>query len=116
MLQEVAKRPEIGVSELAQCLSIHTSTCSLLVEKLVCAGALDKTRSAQDQRRVGLRLTPVGVEILNKVPGPAEGVLPRALSELAPDDLMRLDAELSVLIDRLGVRGEALSGKPLADM
>ncbi len=53
LLREVATAPGTGVSRLAERLSIHQSTCSLLVEKLVGAGLIAKTRSAEDQRRVG---------------------------------------------------------------
>ena len=57
ILQEVSNTPGIGVSELAGRLSIHQSTCSQLVEKLVGRGLLIKERSVEDQRRVGLLLT-----------------------------------------------------------
>ena len=57
LMQEVANTSGIGVSELAERLSIHQSTCSQLVEKLVGRKLLLKERSKQDQRRVGLRMT-----------------------------------------------------------
>ena len=34
LLHEIASHPELGISRLAENLSIHQSTCSLLVEKL----------------------------------------------------------------------------------
>ena len=53
MLKEIVETPGIGVSELAQRLSIHQSTCSQLVEKLVGLDMVAKARSQLDQRRVG---------------------------------------------------------------
>ena len=44
LLQEIGRSEGLGVSELAQRLSIHQSTCSLLIEKLVRAGYVRKAR------------------------------------------------------------------------
>ena len=57
VLQEVSTTPGIGVSELSERLSIHQSTASQLVEKLVGRNLIIKERSKEDQRRVGLWLT-----------------------------------------------------------
>lgn len=58
VLQEVVRNPEIGITELAGRLGIHQSTCSIIVEKLTSKGYLIKQKMSQDQRRIGLRLTP----------------------------------------------------------
>ena len=116
ILQEVSNTPGIGVSELAGRLSIHQSTCSQLVEKLVGRGLLIKERSVEDQRRVGLLLTETTHELLTKAPGPAEGVLPDALMSL-PDEVLRaLNSSLDDVIGQLRVRDEKFADKPLADM
>ena len=44
ILQEVERTPSIGVTELAQRLGIHQSTCSQLVEKLVSQHYLEKQK------------------------------------------------------------------------
>ena len=72
ILQEVAGTPGIGVSDLADRLSIHQSTCSQLVEKLVLRGLLFKERSKEDQRRVGLTLAPSAGKLIAGAPGPAD--------------------------------------------
>lgn len=116
ILQEVAKKNGIGVSELAGLLSIHQSTCSQLVEKLVARGLLVKERSLEDQRRVGLSLTEVAADLLGKAPGPAEGVLPDALMGLPKETLLLLDASLAQVIGQLGIHDEKYANNPLADM
>lgn len=116
LLREVAAAPGTGVSRLAERLSIHQSTCSLLVEKLVGAGFISKTRSDEDQRRVGLELTPTGKQLLKTAPGPAEGILPDALKQLPDDLLQALDANLGQLISHLTMRNENDAEKPLADL
>ena len=48
VMQEIANTSGIGVSELAERLSIHQSTCSQLVEKLVAGKLIIKERSKEE--------------------------------------------------------------------
>lgn len=116
LLREVAAAPGTGVSRLAERLSIHQSTCSILVEKLVGAKLIAKTRSAEDQRRVGLAVTQAGKQLLKSAPGPAEGLLPEALKQLPDDSLQALNANLEELIAQLTMSNEDDAEKPLADL
>lgn len=116
ILQEVARTPDIGVSELAERLSIHQSTCSQLVEKLVTHGLVIKERSKEDQRRVGLRLTEDASTILKKAPGPAEGILPEALQGLSESALLALDRSLVEVIGQLSIKDDKLADRPLSDL
>lgn len=116
VLQEVQRSPEIGISDLAVRMGIHQSTCSLLVDRLVTQGCLGKRRHTQDHRRVGLHLTEQGAAALARLPGPAEGILPEALSRLAPESLAALHDNLAELIHRLPGKEESFANTPLADM
>lgn len=116
ILKEIGDTPEIGVSELANRLSIHQSTCSQLVEKLVGAQLVIKQRSTVDQRRVGLRLTPAAVKLLRKAPAPTEGVLPEAIASLSMDSVRSLDASLEKLILKLQESDANLGEEPLSNM
>lgn len=116
LLHEVAGMPGIGVSDLADRLSIHQSTCSQLVEKLVASGLIVKERSKQDQRRVGLTLSSKAADLIAGAPGPADGVFPDALKALHEDDLRELNAALSNVIEQLHMRNEKFADKPLADL
>jgi len=116
LLQEVARTPGIGVSELAEKLSIHQSTCSQMVEKLAQRGLLAKERSKADQRRVGLHLGEQASALLTAAPGPAQGVLPEALAALPEVDLQALQAQLEKVIAQLQMRDETFGDKPLADL
>jgi len=115
LMQEIAKTPEVGVSELAGRLSIHQSTCSLLAEKLVSRGYVIKIRQQQDQRRVGLRLAPEAARLLGRAPGPAEGVLPEALQALPKQALKALHGNLAEMIALLQTH-EHHAGRPLAEL
>lgn len=116
ILQEVQKQPEIGIGELAAALSIHQSTCSLLVEKLVKKGLLRKDRRSDDQRRVGLLLTDTATSLLANAPGPAEGLLPDALLAMSAAELAQLDTALDSLLGKLQNQNPRFADKPLAEL
>lgn len=116
LMQEIESTPGIGVSALARKLSIHQTTCSQLVEKLVSRGFVRKSRSTQDQRRVGLTLTRGAADALKHAPGPAEGVLPEALAELPDTVLHSLSSQLRKVIAKLRLRDDKSAGRPLADL
>lgn len=116
ILQEVERAPGVGVSELAQRLGIHQSTCSQLVEKLVAQGYLEKQKAATDRRRVGLILATAGQAVIARLPGPAEGVLPAALASLPDVALKTLNINLDELIDHLHDKDDQFARVPLADM
>ena len=116
ILQEVANTSGIGVSVLADRLSIHQSTASQLIEKLVSRQLVIKERSKEDQRRVGLWLTADALALLKKAPGPAEGLLPEALQSLSESSLLILENSLIEVIGQLRIRDEKLAEKPLSDL
>jgi DNA-binding MarR family transcriptional regulator len=116
MLREIADSPDIGISELAQRMAIHQSTCSLLVEKLVSRKLVIKERNQEDQRRVGLRLNPATRDVLSKAPGPAEGLLPDALKGMPENVLESLDGALAELILHLQGGDASYAEKPLSDL
>jgi DNA-binding MarR family transcriptional regulator len=116
ILHEVGQTPGVGISDLAHRLSIHQTTCSQLVDKLVSHGYLLKTRSTEDQRRVGLTLTRTAAKALKDAPGPAEGVLPEALMGLPAATLRSLAGDLDALIGELELPDEKAAERPLADL
>lgn len=116
ILQEIARTTDIGISDLADRLSIHQSTCSQLVEKLVHRGLVQKERSKEDQRRVGLCVTEEASRILKNAPGPAEGILPEALLALTESSLLALDKSLIEVIGQLRTKDDKLADRPLSDL
>lgn len=116
ILQEVSRTPAIGVSELAGRLSIHQSTGSQLVEKLVVRGLITKERSKEDQRRVGLWVTEGASKLLKNAPGPAEGILPEALQALPESVLLALDNSLIDVIGQLRIHDDKFADRPLSDL
>lgn len=116
ILQEVERCPLIGVTKLAQRLGIHQSTCSQLIERLVNQGYLEKQKTAGDKRRVGLFVAPRGKAVIERLPGPAEGVLPAALASLPEVALKTLNINLDELITHLQDKDDKFARIPLAEM
>ena len=116
VLQEVARLPGLGVTELAGRLGVHQSSCSLMVERLVGRGVLVKKKPRGDGRRVGLFLSEAGVGALAALPGAAEGVLPAALAGLPEVVIKTLKINLDELIHHLPGSDGGLAEIPLSDM
>jgi DNA-binding MarR family transcriptional regulator len=116
ILHEVHKAPGIGVSDLAARLSIHQSTGSLMVEKLVKAGLVRKTKSKTDQRRVGLELSARGQRSVKRAPGPPEGVLPEAIAGLSQTQARALLKNLRAVAAELDVSTDETEYTPLSDL
>ena len=116
LIQEIANTSGIGVSELAERMSIHQSTCSQLVEKLVVRQLIVKERSREDQRRVGLRLTDEAATLVKNAPEPAEGILPEALKVLSVEVMQSLDAALVQVISQLRLKDDKLAEKQMSEM
>ena len=116
VLQEVQRSPDLGIGELAARMGIHQTTCSILVDKLVAIGCLEKRKQQRDQRRVGLGLTDAGRQALAALPGPAEGILPEALAALPDVVLKTLHINLEELLRHLPGREDKYASMPLADM
>jgi DNA-binding MarR family transcriptional regulator len=111
----IRENPGIGVSELACRMDVHQSTASNLVRALVDKDLIVTAKDDVDRRSVQLKALPAGARVLRASPGPFEGVLPGALKALDPELLLRLHADLGVLIRALQAEG-ADHQTPLADL
>ncbi len=114
-LSVVKDRPGIGVTDLGLAMDIHQSTTSNLVKSLVKRGLIETNKSETDRRSVELTISKAGLEILKRVPGPYEGVLPMALSALPEKTLIRLDKDLAQVVAAIQA-DESAGGIPLANL
>lgn len=112
-LAEVAESDNITVTKLAQNMSIHQSTASNLIDKLVSDNYLVRNKDVQDRRVVHLSLTSRGKEALMNAPLPHRGILPDALMRLSPASLERLNHYLIELIDTMDAKHSSAAFEPL---
>lgn len=102
---ELSKTPGMRVTELAKAMSIHQSTASNLLEKLVKKGLVERLRDNLDQRAVSLRLSASGLAILQQATaqGHPRGLLQQALFMLPEPVLTAITRDLDVLISEMGI-------------
>jgi DNA-binding MarR family transcriptional regulator len=101
------------VGELANCMALHQSTASNMIDRLETGGLIRKERTSADQRVVRLYLTDEGNALLARAPSPARGILPEALRRLDEDDLHRLQSELDGLLHKIKVLDDGFGMQPL---
>ncbi|MFM8491773.1 MAG: MarR family winged helix-turn-helix transcriptional regulator, partial [Candidatus Methylopumilus sp.] len=82
VMQQVYNFNGISNAELAKNLSIHVSTCSLLVNKLIKKNLIEKNRDPKDERKIVLTLSPKGKQLMAKAPKSPEGAIPSTLKKL----------------------------------
>lgn len=101
ILSAIAETPGITVTQLSEALSVHVSTASNTLDKLVKAELVRRGRSETDRRVVNVHLTDKGRAVLECAPKPFSGVLPHALDKLPEKTLIRLHKDLDVLIQQM---------------
>jgi DNA-binding MarR family transcriptional regulator len=102
LLWLVKRSPGLSLAELAAEEGISAPAMSGHVDRLERAGLLERVRSTEDRRRVGLALTGDGAKLLRRVRARRTSWLTTRLGELAQDDLESLEAALPALRRVLG--------------
>ncbi len=89
LLWLVKRSPGLSLAELAAEEGISPPALSGHVDRLERAGLIERVRSSQDRRRVGLALTDAGVKLLRRIRARRTTWLAKRLGEL---DQAELDA------------------------
>jgi len=97
LLWLVKRSPGLSLAELAAEEGISSPAMSGHVDRLERAGLLERVRSTEDRRRVGLELTGDGAKLLRRIRARRTGWLTTRLRELPSDDLETLEAALPAL-------------------
>lgn len=115
-LHAIATSPGLRVTELARAMSVHQSTASNLVEKLVELSYVRREKSLEDSRAILLFVTPQGADQLSQAPGPVRGILPDALEKLPDEVLVELNRNLSLLLAQMSDQNLSDGSTPLSDI
>jgi DNA-binding MarR family transcriptional regulator len=97
LLWLVKRSPGLSLRELAAEERISAPALSGHVDRLERAGLIERVRSGDDRRRVGLTLTPEGARLLKRVRARRTTWLAKRLSTLEPDELAAVEAALEPL-------------------
>jgi DNA-binding MarR family transcriptional regulator len=112
-LSEIARAEGISVNALSQCMALHQTTASNLVNALLERQFIRRARDAGDQRIARLHLTAAGKRMLSRAPRPYAGLLPNALSHLNARQLAELSQSLMALVAILKRPTKDAAGEPL---
>ena len=102
LLWLVKRSPGLSLAELAAEEGISPPALSGHVDRLERAGLIERVRSTDDRRRVGLRLTDDGARLLRRVRARRTTWLADRLSRLMPAELEAIDAAVPALQALLG--------------
>jgi DNA-binding MarR family transcriptional regulator len=102
LLWLVKRSPGLSLAELAAEEGISPPALSGHVDRLERVGLLERVRSSEDRRRVGLRLTEEGARVMKNVRARRTTWLAERLRILDPDELAALDAAMPALLRLIG--------------
>jgi DNA-binding MarR family transcriptional regulator len=98
----VKRSPGLSLAELAAEEGISGPAMSGHVDRLERVGLLERVRSSDDRRRVGLRLTDEGERLLRRVRARRTTWLAGRLRALDPNDLEAIEAAVPALMRLVG--------------
>ena len=113
IMQQVYNFNGISNAELAKNLTIHVSTCSLLVNKLIKKNLIEKNRDPKDERKIVLTLSPKGKQLMAKAPKSPEGAIPSTLKKLNIEELEELNTVLTKFAKKMKVHNKIYKDIPL---
>ena len=102
LLWLVRRSPGLSLAELAAEEGISPPALSGHVDRLERAGLIERVRSTDDRRRVGLRLTEEGARLLRRVRARRTTWLADRLGMLEPTELEAIEAAVPALQRLLG--------------
>jgi DNA-binding MarR family transcriptional regulator len=97
LLWLVRQRPGLSLRELAAEEGVSPPAISGSVDRLERQSLLERLRSAEDRRRVGLVLTPAGARLLRRVRERRTAWLAERLNGLTPEELAAVEAAIEPL-------------------
>jgi DNA-binding MarR family transcriptional regulator len=102
LLWLVKRSPGLSLAELAAEEGISPPALSGHIDRLERAGFLERVRSTEDRRRVGLRLTQDGVRLMRRIRARRTTWLAERMRGLDESELAAIDAAIPALMRLVG--------------
>jgi DNA-binding MarR family transcriptional regulator len=96
------------VGRLAELFAIGLPAASILADRLVRAGYVDRNEDPADRRRVQLTLTRAGVQLVTELQEGSHLLLRRWMARLSPEDLAALSRGWRALAESASRQGQPL--------
>jgi DNA-binding MarR family transcriptional regulator len=97
LLRQVQRRPGISIGDLADLEGVSAAALSVHVDRLASLGLVERSRSGEDRRRVGLVVTGAAARLLRRVRAARTTWLARRLERLSEEELAALVSALPAL-------------------
>jgi DNA-binding MarR family transcriptional regulator len=97
LLWQVRRRPGISIGELAELEGVSAAALSVHVDRLASLGLVERSRSGEDRRRVGLVVTRAAVRLLRRVRAARTTWLATRMERLSDEQLAALHSALPAL-------------------
>jgi DNA-binding MarR family transcriptional regulator len=107
VLQKLAEGGVLSVNELAQRTHTHQSSVSVVVQRLVKRGMVDRTRSRADARQAEVEVTLAGKSALKSAPTAAQDRIIGALGRMNSRQVRQLADSMELLTGEIGIDGQA---------
>ncbi|GAC1429083.1 MAG: MarR family transcriptional regulator [Thermoanaerobaculia bacterium] len=106
VLHELNRESPLSVNNLAERTATDQSTVSVVVNKLVEKGLVERVRSQTDARRTELSLTTRGRHLMRRLPPPVQQTVMAAVRLMSPARARALADMLEQIVSHLGVSDE----------
>lgn len=100
-LYTIATRPEWRMSDLSERLQVSAGSLTTMVNRLIEAGVVDRSRSQLDRRVVIVKLNEAGEELVRANRQQFMHNLQQLMCDLSPADQARLSDAMGIVVDIL---------------
>ncbi|HBK85950.1 MAG TPA: hypothetical protein DDZ53_07975 [Firmicutes bacterium] len=100
-LYTIATRPDWRMSDLADRLQVSAGSLTTMVNRLIEAGVVDRTRSQLDRRVVMVKLNEAGEDLVQANRQKFVLNLQQLMRDLTPEDRARLSEAMGIVVDIL---------------
>jgi DNA-binding MarR family transcriptional regulator len=94
----------LHLGQLAGKMHVHVSTACDVVDRLEAKTLVSRSRSLEDHREVGIKLTPKGERMVGKAPLPAQGKLLHGLERLSRMEIHKIQEAMKTLVEIMEVQ------------
>ena len=114
LLKVVRDQNMATISELANTISLSQATLTSILDRLEAAGYVLRERSTEDKRKVRVRMTDAGREVLKKAPEPLQDTFIRQFSALKDWERSMIQASLQRVAEMMNAG--SIDASPLLDV
>ena len=102
-LHALAKSDSMTLTDLAKEVNLGVSTVNGIIDRLEAKQFLTRNRSAEDRRKVGLKISSSGKKIVLQAPSLLQDKLSASLSELSDNEQLAITESLELVVKLMEV-------------